>query len=455
MDPHSLTDRHGRRNILSPPTDPDREFILNGCTYAKLYHLAAGLCRLPRATATERPFICLCTDDKALLMAALIAALAGGPRLVLPYAFSRQALTEVLETLSPAFYFIDKPGDLPNGPQVVTPAQLPREATLPQELSAIDEPFLFLFTGGSTGKPKVWPKTPRNMLSEAHYQATTLGMTRDDLILSTVPPQHIYGLLFSVLIPFLCSARVLKEIYTFPSEILRIAEEHQATILVSVPVHYRALKTDDLRRFALRRALSSAGVLDKEDAAFFYRKTGLDVTEVFGSTETGGIATRRRVQDNDCWIPLDPVAWKIQDGRLRVRSAFISPTLPRDEEGFFITADRAHDAGGNRFTIHGRADDIVKIGGKRVDLAVVQAKLKQIPGVRDAVVVSLPSGKGRQHELATLVATQLKEIDVRRHLTQICESYAVPKRITVVEAIPTTSTGKYDRSEIERVLSRA
>jgi len=235
------------------------------------------------------------------------------------------------------------------------------------------------------------------MLAEALHLSKKFEISPDDLFLSTVPPRHIYGLLYSVLIPFICSARVLDGVYAFPREILRVARDYRASVMVSVPVHYRVLKVDDLERHDLRIAFSSAGALNKEDAVYFHSKTGLDITEIYGSTETGGVATKCRLRDGESWRPLDPVDCKIWDGKLHVRSAFISPELSRDDDGFFATADRADSDGDHRFILRGRADDIVKIGGKRVDLAVVQTKMKQIPGVRDAVVVSFPNEIGRAH----------------------------------------------------------
>jgi acyl-coenzyme A synthetase/AMP-(fatty) acid ligase len=447
------TDRHGYGAILSPPSEPVRDFIIDCCTYGELYRLAGGLYGLAGASKATRPWLCLCTHDKTLIMAALIASLAGGPRLVLPYAFSRQALTEVCDAVSPAFFLADSPADIdyPAGPEVIFPGMFPADIVVPHTASDPDEPFLILFTGGSTDTPEGWTKTPRNMFGEARYQAAALGISRDDIFLSTVPPNHIYGLLFSVLVPFVSSARVLKEIYAFPREILRAAEDYRATILVSVPVHYRVLNTDALKRHKLRMALSSAGVLAREDALFFRERTGLDVVEVYGSTETGGIATRRGIPDGESWRPMDPVAWKIREGRLCVSSTFLSPTLPRDD-GFFMTADCVDPDGDHHFMLRGRADDIVKIGGKRVNLSAVQAKLKQIPGVRDAVVVAIPAGKGRQNELAALVATYLDAPQVKRHLARVSEAYAVPRRVVVVSDIPMTPAGKYARTEIEGML---
>jgi acyl-coenzyme A synthetase/AMP-(fatty) acid ligase len=440
------------RDIFSPPLDPAREFILNGTTYTDIYRLADGIRHLQPPGEENRKVICICTHDKALLAAALVASLAGGPRLVLPYAFSHQAILEVLETVSPSFLLTDLTGDFPAGTEVITPRMLRHDSITSANFIDQDEPFLMLFTGGSTGKPVVWSKTPRNMLAEARHLSGKFGISSDDIFLSTVPPQHIYGLLFSVLIPFISSARVIDGLHSFPREIIRAVKDHDASVLVSVPVHYQVLKMDDLQRYNLRIAFSSAGSLNKEDATYFHDKTGMDITEIYGSTETGGVATRRRSQDGESWQPLTTVDCKICDGKLHVRSDYISPTLPRDAEGFFITADRAGSDGHNRFILQGRADDIVKIGGKRVDLAAVQTKLKRIPGVRDAVVVSLITGKGRQNKLAALVATHLDVLQLRRYIAAVSEAYAVPKHIVVVEEIPVTSTGKYDRIMIERIL---
>ncbi|MFA5180045.1 MAG: class I adenylate-forming enzyme family protein [Syntrophales bacterium] len=449
-----LTNQDWYREFLSLPADPGRDFILGGYTYREIYRFAAGLYDIAKSSNVSKPTICLCSDDKALLVAALIASLSsGGPLLILPYARSRQALEEVMEALSPTFFLGDGSSDFPPGPRVIdTAAITTQDAALTDSVRDPDEPFLILFTGGSTGRPTIWPKTPRNMLAEARYQSDTFGITKDDLFLSTVPPYHIYGLLFSVLIPLVSSARVLPGIYTFPKEIILAAQEHKATVLVSVPVHFRVLKNDALERFHLRMAFSSAGMLDREDALYFREKTGVDVIEVYGSTETGGVATRRRFPDRESWVPMEPVDWRIRDGNLCVRSAFLSPTLPRDGDGFFVTADCVDPGGDGRFILRGRADDIVKIGGKRVDMAAVQTKLKAMPGVYDAVVMALPVRTGRQNELAALVATRLDVMDVRRDIAGISEAYAVPKRLTVVEEIPMTPSGKYDRTEIERIL---
>ena len=290
-------------------------------------------------------------------------------------------------------------------------------------------------------------------MAEANFHAETLGITGEDVFLATVPPYHIYGLLFSVLVPFFGSARVLNETFVFPKEIIRSAQQFRTSVLVSVPPHYGALKSSGLESGSIRIALSSAGLLDKADADAFREKSGVDIIEVFGSTETGGIATRRRLRDGESWVPIAPVEWKTAAGRLQVRSDYLSPSLPRNPEGFFLTSDCVSADGSGRFLLRGRTDSIVKVGGNRVDLEEVRAKLKTIPGVRDAAVLAIAAGKGRQNELAALAASHLTAADLKRELGRISEPYAVPKRILIVDDIPVTAAGKYDRSEIEAILN--
>ena len=434
------------------PSNPSREFIVNGITYEEIYRLAAGIKGLNPSSDNSRNLICLCTDDKAIIAASIIASLAGGPLLILPYAFSKQAIDEVCSSLSPSVLLADRHGDFPPGYPVITPAMLNATSLSFEGLISPDDPFLMLFTGGSTGKPQVWSKTPRNLLAEAQYQSNKYGINRDDIFLSTVPPQHIYGLLFSILMPLICSSRVLEGTYSFPREIFRAAQEHNATILVGIPPCYRVMKTDDLQRHNLRLAFSSAGALREEDAKYFFDKTDLGITEIYGSTETGGVATRTHPINDESWTSIDPVEWKISDGRLLVRSPFLSPTLPRCIDGFFITADHADYEGDHKFILRGRVDDIIKIGGKRVDLAAVQDKLKHIKGVRDAVVVSYLAENGRQNEIAALVVSDLDTSQLRHQMAATSEAYAIPRRIVAVTEIPVTSTGKYDRKEIDLIL---
>jgi acyl-coenzyme A synthetase/AMP-(fatty) acid ligase len=440
--------------LLTCLSVPTRTFVPGGRNIGEITALAVGIREtlVCRAAPARQP-VCLCLEDRSMLLAALLASLSGGPRFILPHAFNRQVLDEVREVIPFERILTDTVLEIPDGVQEIRVQDCRPKQQMLKPLRSPDETFLFLFTGGSTGKPRSWSKTPRNLFGEAFYLAEALAIGTGDLFLSTVPPQHIYGLLYSVLLPFVTSARVIRRTCTFPREILCALKEEGATVLVSVPIHYGTLKTDDLQRFSLRLALSSAAPLDPGDAAFFLKKTGLPINEIYGSTETGGIAIRAygAGANHGSWEPFACLDWRILSDRLCVHSDFISPELPLDAEGFYLTADRVAEAGEKRFRFLGRADHIVKIAGKRVDLEEIREKIRRIPGVTDAFIMVLPMDHARQVQIAALVATDLATREIRAAIRAVEIPYGRPRRIRIVRNIPVLPNGKIDREQVTRL----
>ena len=442
------------RRILDLLEDGDRLFAPYGPTIGEIRTLAVEIRdRLVRSDLSTDSPVCLCIEDKPHLLAALLASLAGAPHFILPHAFHPQVLRDLREAKPFRLILTDSDVEPPKGATVIRledcrPGDRPLRLVRPP-----DQPFVSLFTGGSTGKSRIWSKTAANLFGEAFYIAHTLGVGNRDCLLSTVPPQHIYGLLYSVLLPFVAQARVLCRTCTFPREILDALEKEKATVLVSVPIHYRALRSGDLRPFSLRLAFSSAAPLDPGDAVSFLEKTGVAVTEIYGSTETGGVATRADGGKQGFWTPYACIEWKILSERLCVRSDFISPDLPRDAEGYFITSDRVSQVEGNLFRFLGRADHIVKIAGKRVDLEEIRERIRRIPGVTDAFITVLPPNRTQRAEIAALVATDLPARDLRAAIRSLEGSHGRPRRIRTVRAIPTLPNGKIDRERVEQILN--
>lgn len=440
------------KKILAPSkTLCRKEFTYSAYSYSEVFELAAGIREILSRRDGERT-LCLCTENKAVIASSILASLAGACRLIMPYSFSAHALLEMYEAVGFDAAIADHPEEMPSGVEIITPLPGSGVDINPRTIRDPDKPFLYLFTGGSTGKPKVWSKSPRNLFAEAFYLKEKFAISDKDLFVATVPPYHIYGLLFSVLVPFTANARLLPDIYTFPQEIISTINKHKATVLVSVPIHYRVLKVDNLCAPSLKIAFSSSGVLDRSDGLHFHEKTGLGITEIYGSTETGGIAARCISEHTESWKAFDIVDWKLIGNRLSIKSDFSSSEMERDTNGFCLTGDEARKGKDNRFVLLGRADGIVKVAGKRVDLADVQNKIKEIPAVREAVVLSLPAEKGRESVIAAVVACDLTDVQLRKMMLEKLEPYAVPRRLKIVSSVATTATGKVDRRRIENLF---
>lgn len=440
------------KKILAPSkTVLQKDFTFSGYSYNDVLELAAGLKKTLARHGTEKT-LCLCTTNKAVTAACVLASLAGSCQLILPYSFSAHALAEMYDAVGFDFVIADQPEEMPVGVKVITPVTAAIENIKSELIRDPDKPFLRLFTGGSTGNPKVWSKTPRNLLAEAFYLQKKFALSDKDLFVATIPPYHIYGLLFSVLVPFVAHAQVLPDIYIFPQEIISTINKHKASVLVSVPIHYRALKVDNLSAPSLKIAFSSSGVLNRSDGLHFLKKTGVGITEIYGSTETGGIAARCISEYTDSWKAFDVVSCKLMGSRLSVKSDFASSEMEREADGFCMTGDDVCEDKDSRFVLLGRADGIVKVAGKRVDLLDVQNKIKTLPTVSDVVVVAIPTDKGRESVIAAVIACDLTETHVKKLLMDMLEPYAVPRRIKIVSSIARTATGKIDRRRIEQLF---
>lgn len=444
------------RRMVLPPESHGKPYLIGGPGVDDIHAAARRLKkRFDEMNVGQDP-VCLATGDKAAIAAALVAAAMGGPPLILPYALTAEALSETRKNIAFSAAVVSGQRALPQGVTAVPFGAGDDGAMTDAKITPFqaDRTWVYLFTGGSTGAPKIWSKSAANLLGEVRYLQQRFEVTDGDRILSTAPPNHIYGLLYSVLLPLAASASVFHATPSYPEEIMHAVEESRATILIGLPVHYRALNSHPVKAHSLRMAFSSAGALDPKDDAAFYAATGVAVTEVYGSTETGGVALRCRAMGSDALNPFPTLDWRIESDRLKIRSPYVSREIPLDTDGFFTLPDRVSSDGSGGFRILGRGDGVVKVGGKRVDLGQVQEILKRSPGIRDAFVFSVPTQGGRENEVRAVVEGEVDPLRLRESVLPMLEPYARPRQIKRVERMPVTAAGKYDRDRIAALFER-
>ncbi len=268
-----------------------------------------------------------------------------------------------------------------------------------QETPADPNLKMSFFTSGSTGKPKEITKYLFQIDNEIRVWARDYDTEfKSAEVLSTVSHQHIYGLLFRLLWP-LCSGRPFHaETASTWEEINDEAQNGRPFILVSSPAHLTRLTPLEDGGLSVRPLMtfSSGGVLLDEFASKSAELFGRPVLELYGSTETGGIAKRHNSGANEIWEPL-PGVEVTQDNRgcLQVRSEF----LPSNTE-YYSTEDLVSFSEGKSFVLDGRADRIVKVEGKRVSLPRVEELLRKQDWVRDVFAKIV---EGERPSLAAVV----------------------------------------------------
>ncbi|MDC0674572.1 AMP-binding protein [Nannocystis radixulma] len=336
------------------------------------------------------------------------------------------------------------------------------DPTWPEALPA-DRRLAVVYTSGSTGDHQPCAKTAGQLLGEAQALAATFALAAGEVALATVPPYHLYGLLFGVLAPLAAGAAFARETPLHAETVARAAREVGATVLISTPAHLRGLtvlQRGDLP--PLRRVFSSGAPLPRATADELLAQLGLAVTEVYGSSETGGIGWRRHEQvlgdmsPEPAWTPLPGVAVEVAaEGRLLLRSPFLAPDAPPP----YPCEDRVElDARGG-FHLRGRLDGVVKVAGKRVAVAEVEQRLLALPAVADAAVVAIETPGARGHELMAAVVARDSGRDaselvaeLRRGLLPWFDPVVVPRRIKVVPALPREPNGKLTKRRLHALL---
>lgn len=317
----------------------------------------------------------------------------------------------------------------------------------PESLSRIrpDQQLAILYTSGSTGEPQPCRKSAEQLLGEAQMHARHFSVNGDSCVIATIPARHIYGFLFSVLMPLLSGARLVRETPLYPETLADLAMRLSADILISVPAHLYGLSALSARGLCFSKIFSSGAPLPTTTARLLHDQYGVQVTEIFGSSETGGIGYRSSPAE-EIWRPLPGVSVSSDsDGKLLL----CSPYAAAPPEAPYRCADRAEVLPDGRFRHLGREDGIVKVAGKRVSLAEIELRLLELEGVKDAATLSVPVDGLRGFEVwAAVVAPGWTVRELRKALRRWFEPVAQPRRILLVDSLPRGNTGKLRREAL-------
>ncbi|MFM0690491.1 AMP-binding protein [Paraburkholderia strydomiana] len=426
------------------PVCRDRGLLLDRAAFrARVATLRAAV----QSQAAQR--YALCIDDPFDFACALFALFACGKEPVIP----ANATPGYLADLADAYDVVLTDATL--APHV----QAAAADDAAQALGAHIDPQapLTLYTSGSSGRPKPIRKTLAQFNAEVHTLEKQWGaLVGDATMLASVPHHHIYGLLFRVMWPLAAGRAFDREISIEPLHLQAQLAQCGAAVIVSTPAQlsrWPALPGFTGLRPAPRAFFSSGGPLALEAAHEYAAAYGAAPLEIYGSTETGGIAWRRQDQ-TDAWQPVSGIeVRRDEDGALSVRSPHL------DHDGWHRTDDRiAFDEQG-RFRLQGRLDRVMKLDGKRVSLPELEARLALHPYVTQAAIVPLEGGV-RERVGAVVALTEagnkalrdegrvLLAKTLRRHLADYFDVVVLPRHWRFRLALPFDARGKLPVSAV-------
>jgi acyl-coenzyme A synthetase/AMP-(fatty) acid ligase/3-hydroxymyristoyl/3-hydroxydecanoyl-(acyl carrier protein) dehydratase len=341
-----------------------------------------------------------------------------------------------------------------------------------------DAPALVVYTSGSTGTAQAIPKKLSQLSTEVATLEALFGARAGSAdIVSTVSHQHIYGLLFKVLWPLAAGRAIHARSAFFPEDLAAIAPT-RPWLLLSSPAHLKRLPDSPVRPDVsrLQAIFSSGGPLLADMAAATQQLLGHRPIEIYGSSETGGIAWRQPQElagaaRDESWQPMPGV--NVRHNSEHDCLEVSSPHLP--DEQWLRMADRVEFAAGQNpaqnFYLRGRADRIVKLEEKRISLDQIERLLLASPLAAEVRVLvhqeSSPSPSRRERIAAFVVPTAAGRAvleqqgklalntQLRAVLADAIESVALPRLWRYLEALPANTQGKTTLASLTALLEPA
>ncbi len=309
----------------------------------------------------------------------------------------------------------------------------------------------WVFTSGSTGTPVPHEKTFGRLLEGMRVAAQRLGLEGavSHAIVATVPPQHMYGFEASVLLPLASGHALTAERPFYPADICAaLARAPRPRVLVTTPLHLRALMAADIAVPDTDLIVSATAPLSGQLAAQVEERARTRLLEIYGSTETGSIATRRTSTTPE-WRLWPRVVFEPRADEIWAHGGHVEqPTR---------LCDVIELTGGDRFLLHGRVADLVNIAGKRSSLAYLNHQLTSIPGVVDGAFFHGDPAAAETCVTrvgACVVAPRLDAAAIVAELRRRIDPVFLPRPLLLVKSLPRTPTGKLPQEAL-RMLAAA
>jgi len=304
----------------------------------------------------------------------------------------------------------------------------------------INRPVSIAFTSGSTGKPKAISKTWREFQHSAQLALAQLALQKQHItLLSTVPMQHMYGLETGFFWVFF-SQMTLHNSHPFYPEDIRntLSQLPNTNILVSTPRHLKTCSQTSNQWPPLKFILSSTAPMSTALAQQIEQSLQAPLFELLGSTETLSFASRQPSQTTQ-WQAYAGIQLIQHQQQFILQGGHITTPITLDDT-FAIQDD-------GKFSLLGRAGDLIKIAGKRASLHDLNQKLTQINGVDDGLFFH-----SKNERLSALVVSQLPKKTIIDQLKHVIDPVFLPRAIYPVTALPRNNMGKIRQAELEQLI---
>ena len=314
---------------------------------------------------------------------------------------------------------------------------------------AHDQPVAFVFTSGTTGKPRPNVKTWGQLVENAKRvkRRFNLNAKQQHTVVATVPPQHMFGFETTIVYPLILGIAIHNDRPFYPLDIQKALSETPAPrVLVTTPLHLKTCLSSDQGWPDVDFVISATAPMPLKTASEAEKSLNTKVFEIYGCSEAGAIATRQMTVNT---------AWQLLPDFEFVSSKTETLLNAPGCKDPVLIPDRVEVYDKDLFDLVSRNSDMVNIGGKRGSIQDLSNKCKAIEGVTDAVFLMGDEQDDRRSRLAAfVVAPGFEEKQLRQKLAGYIDAVFLPRPLIIVSQLPYNELGKLPRASLLKLLDQ-
>ena len=363
--------------------------------------------------------------------------------------------------------------------------------------SKLEDTAAILFSSGSEGTPKGVELTHLNLAANSRQVADMLNTRENDIIMSTLPTFHAFGLLATTFMPL--SEGIPIVCHPDPTDVLTVAKglaRNQATLLLGTSTFLRLYtlnrKVHPLMLKSLRMVIAGAERLNPDTRDAFTLKFNKKILEGYGTTETSPVASVNIPDelDTNYWKPqlgnkfgtvgmpvpgtsfriVDPVTLEelstgedgliliggpqVMKGYLHDKDKTAEVIEELDGQRWYRSGDKGHLDNDGFLIIVDRYSRFAKLGGEMVSLSAVEETIRAALGgdpELDLVAVNIPDNK-KGEKVILLIANEMSAKEIKKKLMDAkMNPLMIPAQFTNVNAVPKLGSGKTDFATSKKV----
>ena len=339
-----------------------------------------------------------------------------------------------------------------------------------------------LYSSGTTGKPKGIMLTHGNIGSNANALKEAWQFKSNDCLLHALPIYHVHGLFVALGCALLSGSKVLWLDAFNPDEVIDTLPK--CTVMMGVPTYYtRLLSNEKLQKEVVKNIrifISGSAPLLEDTFDEFYLRTGHEIIERYGMTETNIISSNpvngeRKSGTVGACLP-GQILRIVDDGQnilgpndvgnIQVKGPNVFngywnlPDKTKEDfskDGFFNTGDKGFIDTKGYLSIVGRAKDMIISGGLNVYPKEVESVINEIEGVIESAVIGLPHDDLGEKVVAVIVRkkdSKITEGELISSLKSEIAGFKVPKNIILIEELPRNAMGKVQKNILRDIYAK-